>query len=302
MRTVSSTLRNLALTSRPWQWVKNSFVVAPLVFSKYPLSVGLGIRFAAGFFVFCAFSSAVYTLNDLADRERDRLHPLKRNRPLASGALHPVPAWANFALLVIVGAVLGYRLNRLFFLVGLAYLALNLAYSFVLKKRVLLDAISVALGFVLRVIAGAILVQVIPTAWILLSTFFLALFLSFGKRRGEIAHLDRDSYDKNTALMQYTPQFLDSVIMVVSACTIMCYSLFSLSTYATEKFGSPYLIVTVPFVIFGIFRYFHLLYNEKKGEDPTSALLTDIPLQLSVIGWLLTFAVIIYLPLIPVKW
>jgi 4-hydroxybenzoate polyprenyltransferase len=284
----------LLQTFRPKHWVKNLFVLAPMIFSAQALSVKLGLQFAAGFAVFCLLSSIVYVLNDIADIPKDRLHPLKKNRPLAAGTLKPGVAWVSIALMALIAVPGAFFLDKPFFVTGIIYLLLNLVYSFGLKKVVVVDAICVAIGFVLRVIAGAALVKVIPTAWILMSTFFLALFLAFSKRRQEIAFIDRSVYDTKAALMNYNIQFLDNVIMIVSSCTIMCYALFSLSDYAIQKFHSRYLIATVPFVVFGIFRYFHLVYNRNRGEDPTAALLTDFPLQISIAAWVGTFVGIIY--------
>jgi len=287
-------IKSLIQTFRPWHWVKNLFVVAPMVFSAHVFSASLALRFAAGFGVFCLLSSLVYGLNDIADAKKDRLHPLKKNRPIASGRLHPGAAWTAVIILAAIAVPPMWMLGREFFLCGAAYLILNLAYSFGLKKVTVVDAICVALGFVIRVWAGTALAGVEPTAWILMSTFFLALFLAFSKRRQEISYIDRAQYDADAALMRYTFQFLDNAIMVVSSCTIMCYALFCMSEYAMQKFNTHYVIATVPFVVFGMFRYFHLVYNRNRGEDPTSALLTDIPLQLSVAAWFGTFLAIIY--------
>jgi 4-hydroxybenzoate polyprenyltransferase len=287
-------IRSLIVTFRPWHWVKNLFVVAPMVFSAQALTVPLALRFAAGFGVFCLLSSLVYGLNDLADAKKDRLHPLKKHRPIASGRLRPKAAWASVITLAAVTMPPMWMLGREFFLCGAAYLALNLAYSFGLKNATVVDAICIALGFVIRVWAGTALANVEPTAWILMSTFFLALFLAFTKRRQEIAYLIRARNDAFAAPMGHTVQFFDNAIMVVSSCTIMCYALFCMSEYAMQKFHTHYVIATVPFVVFGMLRYFHLVYNRNRGEDPTRALLTDIPLQLCVALWFGAFVAIIY--------
>ncbi|MBD3321981.1 MAG: decaprenyl-phosphate phosphoribosyltransferase [Chitinivibrionales bacterium] len=287
-------IKHLFISLRPWQWVKNSFVLAPLIFTNQFLNYRLGFRFAAGFGVFCLFASTVYLINDIADREKDRHHPLKKNRPIAAGNLSVAAAWAAVGIMLAIAAPLAFLVDDQFFIISLVYLGINLIYSFFLKRAVIVDAFCVALGFVLRIWAGTAIANVEPTAWITMSTFFLALFLVFGKRRGEIVHIDREKYDSKAALMQYRPQFLDSIIMVVSTCAIMCYSLFALSDYARDKFGTDYLIVSVPFVVFGIFRYFHLIYNKGKGADPTDALLTDFPIQVAVACWLVTLVAVIY--------
>ncbi|MBD3345784.1 MAG: decaprenyl-phosphate phosphoribosyltransferase [Chitinivibrionales bacterium] len=287
--------KHLIISLRPWQWVKNSFVLAPLIFTNQFMNIRLGLKFLAGFGVFSIFASTVYLINDIADREKDRAHPLKKNRPIAAGKLSVSFAVATAVIMLAVAIPLAYLVDKQFFVISLIYLGLNFAYSFGFKKLIIIDALCVALGFVFRIWAGTAIANVDPTAWITLSTFFLALFLVFGKRRGEMVHIDRKTYNPKTALMKYQPQFLDSVIIVVSTCAIMCYSLFALSGYAKEKFGTEYLIAGVPFVVYGIFRYFHLIYNEEKGADPTDAVLTDFPIQIAVVGWLVTMVAVIYI-------
>lgn len=286
--------RSIVITFRPWQWVKNLFVVAPLVFSNQLFSFLMDLRFCAGFFIFSLLSSAVYGINDLSDIEKDRKHPMKRGRPLASGALSPKVVVIAVVLILCAVFPLAWRLGSMFFVITLFYLGLNLLYSFVFKRIAVLDAITLALGFVLRVWAGTAIAGVEPSGWIMLTTFFLALFLAFCKRRQEVQVIDRAELKSSSALAEYNQSFLDGVIILSATCAIMCFSLFALSDYAINKFNTRHLAVSVPFVVFGILRYLHLTHFHNKGEDPTMTLLTDLPLQISIVLWFLGIIGIIY--------
>ena len=287
-------LKSLIRTLRPWQWIKNLFVVAPLVFSSQLFSIAMDLRFIAGFFIFSLLSSAVYGINDIADREKDRNHPIKKKRPLASGAISPT------VVLIVVACILGsvlplaWLIGQKFYIISLLYLVLNVFYSFLFKRIAVLDVIMLAVGFVLRVWAGTSIAQVEPSGWIILTTFFLALFLAFCKRRQEVLVVEKEKLDTRASLSRYNIPFLDSVITIAATCAIMCFSMFALSDYALHKFNSKYIAVTVPVVVFGILRYLHLLHLYNKGEDPTMTLLTDRPLQLSIVLWFLGMIGIIY--------
>jgi decaprenyl-phosphate phosphoribosyltransferase len=287
-------LRSLIITLRPWQWIKNLFVVAPLVFSSQLFSISMDLRFLAGFIIFSLISSAVYGINDIADLEKDRNHPFKKKRPLASGAISPRVVLTTVALILAGVLPLAWIVGRLFFITSLLYLVLNLFYSFVFKRIAVLDAIMLALGFVLRVWAGTSIAMVEPSGWIMLTTFFLALFLAFCKRRQEVQVVDREKLGSRSALSRYNVSFLDEVIILSATCAIMCFSMFALSDYALHKFNSRYIAVTVPVVVFGMLRYLHLMHFYNKGEDPTMTLLTDVPLQLSIILWFFGMIGIIY--------
>lgn len=285
----------LLLSCRPWQWVKNLFVLAPLFFSANFLDLRISLVSTAGFVVFCLLSSAVYLLNDLADIERDRHHPIKQRRPIAAGKLSPGVAWAAMVGLIAVSSSAAWVLDRAFFGVSLGYLALNIAYSYGLKRLVVVDAVTVAMGFVLRVWAGSILAEVVPTAWILMSTFFLALFMAFGKRRGELLEKDVVEAGQRVSLLYYEVRFLDSSIAIAACSSVMSYSLFSVSEYAIEKFRTEATFFTVPFVALGVLRYLHLVYSRNRGRDPTMALLRDVPLILTVGAWFVTIVTMIAL-------
>jgi 4-hydroxybenzoate polyprenyltransferase len=287
-------LKSLVITFRPWQWVKNVFVLAPLVFSNQLLSLSMDLKFLAGFFIFSLLSSAVYGINDLADLEKDRKHPFKMGRPLASGAIKPTVVIVAVLITLFVILPLAFIIGKKFFLISLMYLALNLLYSFVFKRFAVVDAISLSLGFVLRVWAGSAIAEVEPTGWIMLTTFFLALFLAFCKRRQELLIIDKSEIGPTSALTQYNMSFLDGVIILAATCAIMCFSLFTLSDYALHKFNSKYLALSVPCVVLGILRYLHLTHFQNKGKDPTMTLLTDLPLQISILLWFLGMIGIIY--------
>jgi 4-hydroxybenzoate polyprenyltransferase len=263
-------LKPLLLSLRPKQWIKNLVIFAGLVFSQnlnHPL---LLLKACAAFALFCLLSSAVYLANDIADRERDRRHPLKRQRPVAAGALSPRSA-ALAALILGLGALAAaFLVNLPFGLVAAAYAALMLAYTLFLKRLVIIDAFVIAAGFVLRAVAGAEAVEVPISEWLLICVILLALFLALAKRRQELA-----LGGGNTAPAKYTPLLLDQMISIVTAATVVCYSLYTLSAETVAKFGTANLKYTIPFVLYGIFRYLYLIYKEQTIDNPEIVLLTD---------------------------
>ncbi len=282
------TARALVESFRPRQWIKNTFVFAALVFAGLVLdlpSVGLAL---AAFAAFCALSSAVYLLNDLVDRERDRAHPTKRLRPLSSGRLQPSTAAAAAILLTAGGLATSFALGSGFTLAAAGYLALNVTYSAGLKRVVLLDVILIAVGFVIRAIAGALAIDVVISSWLLVCTFFLALFLAIGKRRAELAQLGTSAGDHRTALRQLDTGFLDSLATTVTPCCILSYATYTLAS------GRPIeMVATVPFVVFGFFRYQYLVRIEGQGDDPTEVAWRDVPLQVTVLLWAITSGIIL---------
>jgi 4-hydroxybenzoate polyprenyltransferase len=274
---------------RPSHWVKNVFVLAPLVFAQRltdPASLG---RSLSTFALFCAASSAVYVFNDLRDREEDRRHPLKRHRPLAAGTVSPATAWALWALLAagaLAGALLlGPRVGA----VLAVYLLLNLLYSAALKHVVILDVMIVAIGFVLRVQGGAEAIGVRLSSWLLLCTIFLALFLVFSKRRHELMLLDEAAVEQRKVLSHYGPTFLDQMINVVTASSVVCYAL-----YTVERADQPALVYTVPFVLFGIFRYLYLVYQLPSQRNPTERVARDGVFLVNLLAWASAVLLILY--------
>ena len=281
---------------RPKQWIKNGFVLAPLIFSQQMTHFEYVWRACLAFVLFCAYSSAVYLLNDVADIERDRLHPDKRNRPIASGRLTRGTAVITAVSLALGAALISFvLLNSKFCEVGLAYLILNIAYSWALKSIVILDVLTIAAGFVLRVMGGAAVIGTENSDWIYLCTVLLSLFLGLSKRRHEVALLEDDASGHRRILADYPVAFLDQIISAVTGATIVCYCLYTLDPRTLERFGdSDGLKYTIPFVLYGMFRYLFLVYRCEKGGNPTELVLTDRPLMITVIGWVLVSAWAIY--------
>ncbi|HSD27009.1 MAG TPA: decaprenyl-phosphate phosphoribosyltransferase, partial [Vicinamibacteria bacterium] len=243
--------RALLVSLRPHQWTKNLVVLAALAFSKHLFDTDAVARAAAAFVVFCALSGAAYLANDLVDAERDRAHPAKRSRPIASGALAPPVARAAAASLFALGLAASWGLGPGFFLCALAYLALNLAYTFGLKNLVILDVLAIAVGFVLRAVAGAVAIQVVFSEWLIVCTLLLALFLALAKRRHELVTLE-DAAGHRSILAEYSPYLLDQMTAVVTASCLTAYAFYTLAPETVEKYRTGRLALTIPFVIYGI--------------------------------------------------
>jgi len=287
-------VRALVRSLRPAQWAKNAFVLAPVVFAHRLEQGGPLLSAALAFVSFCAASSAVYLLNDLADREEDRRHPLKRDRPIASGALPVSVAALAAALLVAAAALLAARLGATFATVLGGYVALMVLYTLRLKTLVILDVMALAAGFVLRVLGGAAAVEVEVSGWLLLTTTFVALFLGFSKRRHELALLAEAAAGQRRVLDHYSPVFLDQMINVTTASTVLAYALYAASPDTAEKLGTPHLVWTVPFVLYGIFRFLYLLYQRPEARNPTEAILFDLPFLANGAAWGVLVLALIY--------
>lgn len=288
-------LKNLIISARPHQWLKNSIVLAALVFAKKLNETDLVLTSLAAVGIFCLLSSAVYILNDVFDLKRDQRHPLKSKRPIASGKL-PVSQAATFALIIMaLGLFLSFGINLYFGLCGLGYVVLSLFYSTFIKNWVILDVMAVALGFVLRAVAGAVAIQVEISSWLLVCTTLLALFLSLGKRRQELILLEEEAKAHRSILTEYSPYFLDQMIAVVTASTVVAYCFYTLSPEVEQKFGTKLLSLTIPFVLYGIFRYLYLIHQKVEGGNPTKALLTDKPLLINIFLWFMAVLIILYL-------
>jgi 4-hydroxybenzoate polyprenyltransferase len=280
---------------RPRQWVKNLFVFAGVIFSQQLLTPRIWPALAA-FAIFCGLSGAIYLFNDVADRDKDRLHESKRLRPVASGAL-PLGAAVGFGVLLLAGCLAAaFRLSPSFGLVALAYGALLTAYSVWLKHVVILDVLTVAAGFVLRAVAGAVAVAVEISGWLLICTILIALFLALGKRRHEYRSLTGDAVAHRPILAEYSEGFLDQMISVVTASTVITYALYTMSPETVAKFHTRLLPLTLPFVLYGIFRYLYLLYRRDLGDNPSDLLVTDRGLLLDALLWMLVTLAIIYGP------
>lgn len=286
---------HLAKLARPAQWLKNLFVLAPLIFAGEAGHLTSVWRALTATGIFCLLSSAVYAFNDLVDRESDRQHPLKKHRPLASGKVTAGSAVALIIVLTIVGIIGAWLLGRPFFVAALMFLALNLLYSLALKNLVILDAMGVALSFVLRGYAGGVVIGVPVSQWLLINTFLLALFMAFGKRRHELTMLEAGATAHRKILGRYSPYLLDQLIAVTTPSVVVMYMLYTMSTEVSSKLHTNNLYLTIPFVVYGIFRYLYLIHKEEKGGSPTEVLLEDRPLAITVLLWVLSAILILYL-------
>lgn len=290
-----STALNLFKAMRPKQWTKNLLVFAALLFAKRMGDPHAILWVTAAFALFCVLSGTVYLINDIVDIEQDRKHPRKRKRPIASGALPVKVALSAAAILGPLSIAGCFLIQTNLGYVATAYLALTLAYDFKLKHVVILDALAVSGGFVLRAVAGAEAISVVISPWLLMCTLLLALFLSFTKRRQEIVLLEDDATATRQILEEYTPHLLDQMIAVVTSCTVMSYCLYTISERTVHEVGSRDLIVTIPIVIYGIFRYLYLVHRHGQGDAPDQVLLNDGPLLLTVALYVAAVALIFYL-------
>ena len=282
---------------RPRQWTKNTFVFAALILTGKLSQVDAALAATAAFLLFCLVSSAVYLLNDLADVHQDRLHPEKRFRPLASGELGPRGALAAAVVLGTIGVAGGFAVNDLLGFVIVAYLVLQLAYTFALKRMVIIEVLAIAGGFVLRVLAGGAAIASPISPYLYLSVIFLALFQGFSKRRHELHVLAEAAGNHRRSLDEYTIDLLDDLIVVAAAATIVTYSLYAIEAPAPARppgITANVLLLTIPFVLYAVFRYLYLVRVEGEGGTPEDILLTDAPLLLDVIAWALSLVVILY--------
>jgi len=288
-------LSGLITSLLPQQWVKNGFVFAALIFSRSITDWHRNARVAAGAFLFCLISSAVYLLNDILDAPEDRKHPLKRLRPLASGRLGVGTAFTAAVILAVLSLGGAWVLDHTFFIILAAYGFINVLYSCALKRVVLLDVFVIGAGFVLRVISGGVIIHVEISPWLVVCTTLLALFLALSKRRHELVVLGREAGHHRSILAHYSPYFLDQLIGIVTASTVMSYALYTLSHDVQAKFPGKRLELTIPFVLFGIFRYLYLVHQNEEGGNPTRLLFTDPVLLLVVLFWAASVIFIIYL-------
>lgn len=288
-------MKMIFISLRPKQWVKNLFVFAALLFSGNIFIQVKVLQSVLGFIYFCLISSAVYLMNDVIDRHKDKLHPLKSKRPIALGKISP-----SFALSVGIGltliSLIGIAYMQNVYLLGIicAYFFLNVFYSTVLKNEVILDVISIALGFELRVWAGAVIIDIEPSVWLQVCTFLLALFIGFAKRREERFSLRAFASEHRGVLSRYRIGFLDQLIAICGGVIILAYSLYTLSPEILRRFNGKFMIYTVPFVVYGVFRYLYLMYMHRESGDPTEIITSDIPLIINLALWLFVIILIIY--------
>jgi len=291
-------------TFRLRQWVKSGFIVAPALFSLRFLEAGIWLDLLAGVLGFSLISSAIYALNDVLNRQEDAVHPVKKNRPVASGALSAGSALTAGAVALALGLTLLYLGGRHGELlwgpasvwIGIGYVILMVLYSLYLRRLQIVDLLVVATGFVLRIMAGAAIVHEPVSSWLLLCTFTIALFLGLIKRRQEIAALEGNNLPARTALMDYPPlNIIDGWISVLMAMTLLCYCLYTLDPQTVAKHHTQGLIYTIPFVIYGVFRYHKLALSGRSGEDPTELVIKDTGIKLTVVLWALAVYLILYL-------
>lgn len=290
---MTASLSGLVRLARPRQWVKNAFVAAPLFFTPEAISArNIGLV-AAAVVIFCLTSSAIYAFNDWCDREADRLHPVKRTRPIASGDVSPTAALLfTVALLIAAGALTLAVMPAAFMPFAAGYAVLSILYSLRLKHLSVLDVIIVAVGFVLRVEGGAAAVNIVPSVWIVICTFLLALFLALAKRRDDLAKETPGSH--RPALAGYNLSFVDAALGLILAALLVSYLIYTTDAAVTRKFGTDRLYFTVPFVVAGVLRYLQIALVEERSGSPTDLALTDPFLILAVVGWIAVFGVLIY--------
>ena len=288
-RTTLALIRSL----RPEQWLKNGFVLAPLVFSGLLDDRSAWIDGVLALVAFCAASSAVYLVNDVVDREADRKHPAKRHRPIAAGELSAAAALA-VALVLVAAAMAGAAILGGWFpwVLG-GYVVLVVLYSVLLKRVVFVDVLVLAAGFVLRVVGGAVAIEVPVSRWLLLCAYLLALYLALGKRRAELALLGEGAGTHREVLGHYSLPLVDQAISVVLGATVLAYTLYTVAPDTVAKVGSEGLMATVPIVLYGLFRYLYLLHRHDLGGSPTKVLLTDRPVLAAVLVWLAVAAIVI---------
>jgi len=280
---------------RPKHWIKNIFIFAALIFSLNLFNIVKLIASLQSFFAFCLASSFVYIINDIIDIKQDRKHPKKRNRPIASGKISIKNAIIISIVCLIISMAFAYFVNLNTLIIILVYIFVNIIYSIKIKNVVILDVMFIALGFILRMIAGATAIEVSFSNWILLTTFCISLFLGFGKRRGEIL-LQNNNTQKNTrfVLKLYSTQFLDYMIISSVTLTIISYALYTIDLEVIKRFGTDKLIYTVPLVIYGIFRYLYVIYKSDSNGDPTEVVLKDKSIISVVLLWILLVICLIY--------
>jgi 4-hydroxybenzoate polyprenyltransferase len=280
---------------RPKQWIKNLAIFAAIIFSQNLHNLGMLVKVCLACLIFCLLSGSIYLINDVLDMDNDRQHPLKCKRPIPSGRLSPKLAITTSVGLTILCLAGSFWLQPQFGFIALSYFVLLAGYSLKLKQIVIVDVMVIALGFVLRVVSGALVIRVEISSWLLICTILLALFLALSKRRHELMLLDKQAVEHRQILREYSPYFLDQMIAVVTASTLMAYALYTMSAETIAKFNTPNLPLTIPFVLYGIFRYLYLVHQRGQGGSPTNIMFTDLPLIVNTLLWLVSVEIILYM-------
>ncbi len=280
---------------RPRQWLKNFFVFAPLIFAKELFNPEALYSAIQAFVAFCLTASAIYIINDISDVEADRVHPIKKNRPIASGTVSIGKALIVLSVLLILDILLVFRMDPKFVIIISAYFVLNVAYSFKLKEVLLLDVFIIAAGFMLRVVGGAYAIDVRVSSWLVLCSLFISLFLGFAKRRGELQQaLTSGGEIRRKVLLLYRTDFIDQLLTIAAAGTVISYALYTVSARTIDVFGTEKLIYTTVFVIYGVFRYLYLIHTSPTVESPTTAVTSDLPIIVTGLLWIASCIVLIY--------
>ena len=280
---------------RPTQWIKNAFILIPLLFAKRVFYYQSLLQSLAALAIFCLLTGAVYLINDIIDLEADREHPQKKLRPLAARRISIRLAKITSAILLLISLLWGAYLGRNFFLVLVIYLAIQVLYNCRLKNVVILDIFCISAGFFIRVVAGAVAIQVMISHWLIVCAILISMFLALAKRRHELVFLGEvKAKTHRKILAEYSTSLLDQMIGVITASTLLSYMLYCTSTVTIQKFGTDRLIYTFPFVLYGIFRYLYLIHKKNRGGTPEKVLVSDIPLMLDVLLWALLCMLIVY--------
>lgn len=288
VRNKNNKIFNIFISMRPRQWTKNAFVFAGLIFSRSFFNIGFILKSIGSFIAFCMVSGSVYIINDIIDREKDALHPYKSKRPIASGALRPLDAAVSAIIIFGISLYLSLILSESLFYIILVYFTLICVYSITLKKVVIVDIILIAMGFVLRTVGGAAAINVKISPWLIVCTTLLALFLALNKRKNEILVLAENAAGHRKILGEYTPELIDQMISVITSSTVMSYMLY---TFNAGK--SSYMMLTIPYVLYGIFRYQYLVSTRAAGGSPEMVLLKDRPFLVNIILWIVSSIIIV---------
>lgn len=276
------------------QWIKNLFVFIPVIYSRNLFHTDYLIRSIIAFVIFCLLSSVVYVINDIVDAEADRHHPVKKYRPIASGKISNKKGMVIALILFVVSVALSLYTNANFKIFASLFLLINIYYSFRLKHIVLLDIFCIAAGFMIRVTAGALVISVEISSWLILTTMFLSLFLAVMKRRSELVIVGDEQSSTRKVLEFYSNNFIDQMATIAAAGVIISYALYTVSERTVTVFQTEHLIYTTPFVVYGIFRYMFLVLNHNKGENTTEIMVTDVSMIMNIILYSLTTIIIVY--------
>lgn len=287
-------IKAIIISLRPQQWTKNFLVFAGLIFSKNVSDLNSILSSIFAFVIFCLISGSTYIINDIIDIEKDKLHPLKSKRPLASGKLKKSTALGIAFSILMPSILLAFYFSPSFGGIVSGYAILTLSYSLYLKRIVIVDVIIIAIGFVLRALSGVVVLNVEISSWLLVCTIFLALFLALAKRRHELTSLGKDSSNHRKALSEYSVHLLDQMIAIVTASTVMAYALYTTADMTIQRFGTRNLVFTIPFVLYGIFRYLYLIHQKSLGGNPEKILLSDKPFIINVTLYIIVTILIIY--------